>query len=107
MAVPGFGEVAEQLRRSTVLIQSGGRGSGSGIIWSSDGLLVTNAHVVRGSSPVVQLWDGREFLATVDARDPRRDLARLRIEAANLSPVSIALGNSPSPLEIPWGSSAH
>jgi len=37
MAITGFGEIAEQLRRSTVLIHSGGRGSGSGVIWSSDG----------------------------------------------------------------------
>ena len=100
MAVPGFGEVAEQLRRSTVLIQSGGRGSGSGIIWSSDGLLVTNAHVVRGSSPVVQLWDGREFHATVDARDPRRDLAQLRIDAGNLPPVAIADSSLVRPGEL-------
>ena len=100
MAVPGFGEVAEQLRRSTVLVQSGGRGSGSGIIWSSDGLLVTNAHVVRGSSPVVQLWDGREFHATVDARDPRRDLAQLRIDAGNLPPVAIADSSLVRPGEL-------
>jgi serine protease Do len=84
MAIPGFGEIAEQLRRSTVLIHAGGRGAGSGIIWSSDGLLVTNAHVVRGSHPIVQLWDGREFEAVTQSRDPRRDLAQLRIDAANL-----------------------
>jgi serine protease Do len=84
----GFGEVAEQLRRSTVLIQSSGRGAGSGVIWSADGLVVTNAHVVRGSRVEVQLWDGREFAARVVARDPRRDLAQLRIEATNLSPAS-------------------
>ena len=84
MAVPGFGEIAEQLRRSTVLIHAGGRGAGSGIIWSSDGLLVTNAHVVRSSHPIVQLWDGREFEAVTQSRDPRRDLAHLRIDAANL-----------------------
>jgi serine protease Do len=88
MSIPGlgegFGEIAEQLRRSTVLIQSGGRGAGSGVIWSGDGLVVTNAHVVRGSRVEVQLWDGREFEARVAARDPRRDLAQLRIEAANL-----------------------
>src|SRR5205085_1340334 len=65
MTIPGFGEIAEQLRRSTVLIHSGGRGSGSGVIWSSDGFLLTNAHVVRSRRPTVQLWDGREFQATV------------------------------------------
>ena len=84
MAIPGFGEIAEQLRRSTVLIHSGGRGSGSGVIWSSDGVVVTNAHVVRGSQVNVQLWDGREFEAAVRSRDPRRDLAQLHINAADL-----------------------
>src|ERR1700739_2545463 len=76
MAIPGFGEIAEQLRRSTVLIHSGGRGSGSGVIWSSDGTLITNAHVVRSSRPKVQLWDGREFEAVVHSRDAVRDLAQ-------------------------------
>src|SRR5579885_1093046 len=79
MDAPGFGEIAEQLRRSTVLIQPNGRGSGSGVIWTSDGTIVTNAHVARGSRPRVQLWDGREFAAAVVSRDPRRDLARLQI----------------------------
>jgi serine protease Do len=84
MAIAGFGEIAEQLRRSTVLIHAEGRGSGSGVIWSSEGMIVTNAHVVRGSNVCVQLWDGREFDATVTARDPRRDLAALRIGATSL-----------------------
>jgi serine protease Do len=84
MAIAGFGEIAEQLRRSTVLIHAGGRGSGSGVIWSSEGLIVTNAHVVRGSNVCVQLWDGREFSASITARDPRRDLAVLRIGASSL-----------------------
>jgi serine protease Do len=84
MAVTGFGEVAEQLRRSTVLVQPGGRGSGSGVIWSSKGTIITNAHVARGSQCTVQLWDGRELPATVVSRDPRRDLAELRVDAPNL-----------------------
>ncbi len=84
MAIAGFGEIAEQLRRSTVLIHAGGRGSGSGVIWSSEGVILTNAHVVHGSNASVQLWDGREFNATVTARDPRRDLAMLRIGATSL-----------------------
>jgi serine protease Do len=90
MAIPGFGEIAEQLRRSTVLIQSGGRGAGSGVIWSGDGVVVTNAHVIRSSRVSVQLWDGREFDAAVRSRDPRRDLAQLQIEAANLPAASAA-----------------
>ena len=90
MLIPGFGEIAEELRRSTVVVQSGGRGVGSGVIWSNDGLVVTNAHVVHGSRVSVQLWDGREFEAAVRSRDPRRDLAQLRIEATNLPAASAA-----------------
>jgi serine protease Do len=100
MAIPGFGEIAEQLRRSTVLIQSGGRGAGSGVIWSSDGLVVTNAHVVRGGRVNVQLWDGREFEAAIASRDPRRDLAQLRIDAANLPAASQADSSEVRPGEI-------
>jgi serine protease Do len=84
MAIEGLGEIAEQLRRSTVLIHAGSRGSGSGVIWSSEGTIVTNAHVVHGSKVCVQLWDGREFDSAVTARDPRRDLAALRIGASSL-----------------------
>jgi serine protease Do len=100
MAIPGFGEIAEQLRRSTVLIHAGGRGSGSGVIWSSDGAIVTNAHVVRGSNTRVQLWDGREFDATVTARDPRRDLAAIRISADSLPKASPADSSQLRPGEL-------
>jgi serine protease Do len=100
MAIPGFGEIAEQLRRSTVLVHSGGRGAGSGVIWSSDGLVVTNAHVVRGSRVNVQLWDGREFEATIRSRDPRRDLAQLRIDAENLPAASAADSSAVRPGEL-------
>ncbi len=92
MAIPGFGEVAEQLRRSTVLVGAG-RGNGSGIIWSRDGVVVTNADVARGSTISVQLWDGRELEATVTSRDPHRDLAALRINATNL-PAAVAADSS-------------
>ena len=88
MAIPGFGEIAEQLRRSTVLIQSGRRASGSGVIWSNDGIVVTNAHVIQGSEVRVRLWDGREFEAAIGSRDPGRDLAQVRIDADNLPAAS-------------------
>ncbi len=58
------------------------------MIWSSEGTIVTNAHVVHGSSVLVQLWDGREFDATVTARDQYRDLAALRIDANSLPAAS-------------------
>jgi serine protease Do len=94
MAIAGFGDIAEQLRRSTVLIHAGGRGNGSGVIWSGEGLIVTNAHVVHGPNVCVQLWDGREFDASVTARDPRRDLAALRINANSL-PAACPADSSP------------
>jgi serine protease Do len=94
MAFAAFGEVAERLRRSTVLIHSGSdgsrRGSGSGVICSDSGLIVTNAHVIRGSQACVQLWDGREFEAQVAERDHSRDLAARRISAPGLPRVSLA-----------------
>jgi serine protease Do len=96
MALAALGEVAERLRRSTVLIHRGsdesrtGSGSGSGVIWSDSGLIVTNAHVIHGSQACVQLWDGREFAAQVSERDHSRDLAALRIAAQGLPRVAIA-----------------
>ena len=93
MAVSGFGEIAEHLRRSTVLVHTGQRGSGSGVIWSADGLIVTNAHVAHRQGMRIQLWDGREFEGAVTSRDPRVDLAELRINATNL-PTAILCDSS-------------
>lgn len=91
----GFGEVAERLRRSTVQVHSrAGSGSGSGVIWASDGLVVTNAHVARSANLEVELWDGRRLPARVLNRDARRDLASLRVAAASLD--AAAAGNSSS-----------
>jgi serine protease Do len=84
MIIRGLGEIAERVRRSTVLVQPGGRGSGSGVVWSGDGLIITNAHVMSGPRARISLWDGREFSAAVTARDERRDLAALRIFASEL-----------------------
>jgi serine protease Do len=82
----GFGEIAERLRRSTVQVLGHGRsrGVGSGVVWSSDGLIVTNAHVARAAEAEVELWDGRRFRARVVSRDPCRDLATLHIAATDL-----------------------
>ena len=82
-----FGEVAQKLRRSTVQVVSGSRrgmGLGSGVISTSDGTVITNAHVVRESSVRIELSDGRSFSAEVASRDVRLDLAKLKLSATNL-----------------------
>jgi serine protease Do len=80
----GFGEIAERLRRSTVQVFVGPKGSGSGVVWSAGGLILTNAHVAREPAAQVVLWDGRRLDASLVARDPRRDLAALRIPVEGL-----------------------
>src|SRR5713101_1308502 len=90
MPIHGLGEIAEKLRRSTVLVSPGGRGNGSGVIWSADGVIITNAHVAHASQMRIQLWDGREFDAALVSRDTRRDLAELRIAATNLPAATAA-----------------
>jgi serine protease Do len=66
------------------------RGMGSGFIVSADGLILTNAHVVRDAKDVtVKLGDRREFTAKVLGSDPSTDIAVLRIDAKNLPTVRI------------------
>lgn len=84
-----FATTAENLRRSTVHVRNGRAGSGSGVIWRSDGLIVTNAHVARGPHAAVELWDGREFDGEVIDHNPQRDLAAIRIAATDLSAVTV------------------
>ena len=63
---------------------------GSGFIISSDGYLITNAHVVDGADEVnVKLTDKREFKAKVIGTDKRADVALLKIEAKDLPKVTI------------------
>jgi serine protease Do len=66
------------------------RGQGSGFIVSADGLILTNAHVVRDASEVtVKLTDRREFVAKVLGSDPKTDVAVLRIAAKGLPVVHL------------------
>jgi serine protease Do len=59
--------------------------SGSGVIISEDGYIVTNNHVIQNAEKVeVVLNDKREYQATVVGRDPSTDLALLKVEAKNL-----------------------
>ena len=70
-------------------------GVGSGVIISNDGYIVTNNHVVDGSSDIeVTLNDKRTFKAKLIGNDPNTDLALIKVDAEKL-PV-IAFGNSDS-----------
>src|SRR5690606_23766760 len=67
---------------------------GSGFIISDDGYVLTNNHVVDGASEItVRLIDRREFNAEVIGKDPRSDLALLKIDAKELPVVKLAQPN--------------
>ena len=67
--------------------------AGSGFVFAADGLILTNSHVVEGTSKVqVALPDGRDYGADVVGQDPDTDVAVLRITAPDLVPV--AFGDS-------------
>ncbi|MEM7658586.1 MAG: Do family serine endopeptidase [Bacteroidota bacterium] len=68
-------------------------GSGSGVIVTEVGYIVTNNHVIDGADDVeVVLNDNRSFKAEIVGTDPSTDLALLKIEAPDL--VSVQMGNS-------------
>src|SRR5437660_10749438 len=66
-------------------------GLGSGVIATKDGYIITNNHVVDGADEVkVALQDGREFTAKVIGRDPKSDVAVIKIEAKDLPALTMA-----------------
>jgi len=68
-------------------------GTGSGVIYTSDGYILTNNHVVEFADEYeVTLHDNREFRARLVGRDPNTDMAVIKIDANNLP--AIDLGNS-------------
>src|SRR5476649_1370449 len=84
-----FGALAEKLRRSTVSVRAGHRSSGSGVVWTADGTIVTNAHVATQRYVGVTFDDGRELRGRVERRDERVDLASITVDASDLTPVDV------------------
>lgn len=105
-------EMVERVRPGVVQVRSEGRGIGAGVVWSADGEIITNQHVVadeRARKVTVVLEDGREFAATITAGNPGLDLALLKIQATDLVPVPVAdsshlrVGELVFAIGHPWG----
>ena len=86
-------ELAESVSPSVVSVNAGRRG-GTGMVWSSDGLVVTASHILgHSTAPTITLGDGREFEARVLGSDRYTDVALLKIEAMGLSPVKVGVAD--------------
>lgn len=109
----GLADVAEKISPSVVQIEvttdggsplkpdAGKRGLGSGVIFTADGAVLTNNHVIQDAKAVsVKLKDGRVFSATLAGRDPATDLAVLKVAAKNLPAVTFADSDAARPGEI-------
>lgn len=88
----------DELRRMTVQVRTGGAASGAGVLWSAGGsenggLIITNAHVVRGNQATIELSDGTAVRARVVAHDRKRDLAALEFEPYSAMVAAVVRGS--------------
>jgi serine protease Do len=83
------GAVAEWLRQITVRVSGSHNAKGSGVIWRSEGLIVTNAHVADCPTHVIELIDGRRVQGWLVALDRKRDIAALAVSSIGLPAASL------------------
>jgi serine protease Do len=104
-----LGQVVENARLSLVEVRNGRGGSGAGTIWHPEGLIITNAHVIRSRSPQVVLPDHTIRPARVLAYDSHSDVAALAVDAAGLPTIQLGESRNLRPgqwvmaLGHPWG----
>lgn len=104
----GLAEVVVRARAALVQVRDGA-GGGAGVVLHPQGLILTNAHVVRRGRPEVLSPEGRRWPARVIARDPAHDLAALAVEARGLPALEVGDSRRLRPgewvvaLGHPWG----
>ncbi len=107
----GLGEMIEQAQASVVQVRRGDRGAGTGVIWQTNGGIITNHHVIAhtGSKTLVELRDGQVFEAQIVDSDSTLDLALLRVPANHLTAIPVAdsrklrVGELVFAIGHPWG----
>ncbi len=107
----GISRLAEKSKASVVQISSGGRGAGAGIIWSADGAILTNYHVVAGAGRALQvlLPDNRLVPGSLIAHEAALDLALVRVDAHSLPTARVGdssrlrVGDWVAAIGHPWG----
>jgi serine protease Do len=104
-------EMIEQAQASVVQVRRGDRGAGTGVIWQTNGGIITNHHVIAhtGSKILVELRDGRALEARIVDSDPTLDVALLNVQADDLTAVPFAdssklrVGELVFAIGHPWG----
>ena len=101
--------VIGEARKSLVQLRNGRQSTGAGTVLHSDGLIVTNAHVLGRRAPKVVLWDGRVLQSRILATDKKKDLAIVAAETRDLPTIEMGNGRQVRPgqwvvaLGHPWG----
>ena len=84
-----IGDLVEKLEHSIVEVRNNGERVGAGTIWHPDGLILTNAHVVRRGPLQAALPDGSTLPAKLLAQDRSLDLAALVVDSSGLPTISL------------------
>ena len=100
--------LVQRVRPSLAVVRNH-HGAGAGIIVGSDGLILTNNHVLGRQAPLVLLADDGEYEGRLVAREPEIDLALLKIPATGLEAIpfvvekDVCIGELAFALGHPWG----
>jgi S1-C subfamily serine protease len=86
--------VAQQVGPAVVSVRTD-QGLGSGVVYDSSGLILTNAHVVAGAQSItIGMVDGRHFAGKVVGADTGFDVAVIKIDGSNLPTATLGLGTN-------------